>query len=92
MSDQTMILNLILNGIIIVFSLGLLGISLLSYKKFRNTKLLFVSVVFFLFSLKALITVLSFFLGFAPKINSSIYAGFLDLTIIIILYLAMLKR
>lgn len=87
-----MILNLVLNGIIMVFSLGLLGISLFSYKRFKNTKLLFVSGVFLLFFIKSMITVLSFFVGFIPEIAPSIYLGFIDLAIITLLYLATLKR
>lgn len=84
--------DLIISGIIIVFSLGLTVISILSYKKYRNPKLLFVSIVFILFFIKGIISVLSIFTEIVPKYDMFTYSGFIDLAVLILLYLATLKR
>ena len=52
--------DIIINSFITMFSLGLLIVSLASYKKYKNTKLLFITAVFILFSIKAIIISLGF--------------------------------
>jgi len=87
-----MLANLIISGIIIVFSLGLAVISILSYKKYRNQKLLFVSIVFILFLVKGLFSVLSVFTDIIPEYDMFNYSGIIDLAVLVLLYLATLKR
>jgi len=77
---------------ITVFSLGLLVVSLLSYKKHKNTKLLFVSVVFFIFFIKGIVLSLGIFLDYFSNLTYSIYLGLLDLVVLIMLFIATLKR
>ncbi len=84
--------DLIISGIIIVFSLGLAVISILSYKKYRNQKLLFVFIVFILFLIKGSISVLSIFMEIIPEYDMFTYSGIIDLAVLILLYLATLKR
>lgn len=87
-----MIWTLVIGGIILVFSLGLFGISILSYRRYKNRKLLFVSTVFFLFFIKGILSVLSIFLDFIPKVGLFNYSGLIDLAVLILLYMATLKR
>ncbi|MFP4051225.1 MAG: hypothetical protein ACLFVB_05745 [Thermoplasmata archaeon] len=87
-----MIWTLVISGMIIVFALGLFIISILSYQKFRNKKLLFVSIVFSLLFIKGLISALSVFIDYIPESNLFPYSGLIDLGILTMLYLATLKR
>ena len=87
-----MIWTLIISGIIMVFALGLFIISIFSYRKFRNKKLLFVSIVFSLLFTKGLISALSVFIDFIPQSEMLPYSGLIDIGILAMLYLATLKR
>ncbi len=82
---------LIISGCMIVFALGLTIISLLSYREYRNKKLLFVSIVFILLLAKGGISLLSIFLDQLPQSPIVFYSGLIDLGILILLYLATLK-
>jgi len=83
--------SIAINGFLTVFSLGLLIISLISYKKSRNTKLVFVSMVFFVFFIKSIVLSIGIFYEIDYlKINP--FFGFFDLTILILLFIATLKR
>ena len=87
-----MILTLVISGIIIVFALGLFIISILSYRKFGNKKLLFVSIVFLLLFIKGVLSALSVFVDFIPESDILPYSGLIDIGILTMLYLATLKR
>lgn len=87
-----MIWTLIISGIIMVFALGLFIISIFSYRKFRNKKLLFVSIVFSLLFVKGLISALSVFIDIIPESEMLPYSGLIDIGILAMLYLATLKR
>jgi len=87
-----MIWTLIISGIIIVFAFGLFIISILSYRKFKNKKLLFVSIVFSLLFIKGMISALSVFIDIIPKSDVLPYSGLIDIGILAMLYLATLKR
>jgi len=54
--------SIIIYAFITIFSIGLFCVSLLSFNKSKNKKLLFVSIVFFLFFIKGVILSLSLFL------------------------------
>ena len=80
---------------ITIFSLGLLIVSLVSYKKYKNSKLLFITLVFFVLLIKGILFSVSLFFPELSMINSllfSIYGGLFDLTILVLLFIATLKR
>jgi hypothetical protein len=89
-----------LEGIIIsagvtIFSFGLMIISLASYKKYHNPKLLFISGVFVVLFVKGILFSLSIFLPDMSILRTflySIYSGLFDLIILILLFIATLKR
>jgi len=84
--------GLIINAGITVFSLGLLLVSILSYRRYRNNKLLFVSFVFLIFFIKGVILSLGLFSQQLTDMISNPYFGFLDLIILVFLFIATLKR
>lgn len=90
MLDET-IVNSIIYGFLTVFSFGLWVISILTYQKSKNKKILFVNIVFLLFFLKGLLLSLSiFFNGFLDFLTIPILAVF-DLLILVLLFIAVLK-
>ena len=84
--------SIILYSCITIFSLGMLIVSALSYKKYKNKKLIFVSLAFLLFFIKGIILSLSLFIDEIIPISSSSYMGLFDLMILIMLFTATLKR
>ena len=80
------------DAFITIFSLGLFIVSILSFKKFKNIKLLFVSIVFLVFLIKGLIMSYSLFNTGLGNLNSSFYFGIFDLLILVLLFVATLKR
>jgi hypothetical protein len=90
--DNISLVNISIVGITTVFSLGLFIISLTSYRKSRNKKILFVSLVLLLFFIKNLL--LSSFL-FAAQIQNNINIFVLelfDLLILVFLFIAVLTK
>lgn len=83
---------IVLNAFITIFALGMLIISLLSYLKYKNWQLLFVSSAFFVFFIKGILQSLSLFYEGVGVITSSIYVVLSDLIILILLFMATLKR
>ena len=83
---------IIINACITIFSLGMLIVSLLSFNKYKNTKLLLVSIVFLIFFIKGLIFSFSLFYDNINNIISNIYIALFDLSILILLFMATLKR
>ena len=75
-----------------ICSLVLLITSILSYKKYKNKKLLFIIAVFLFFLIRGVL--LSFALFYKPlePFVSSYYTWLIDLIILNLLYLAALKR
>jgi len=71
---------------------GLLAVSLASYRKYKNLKLLFVSFVFIVFFIKGILLSLGLFNEDIASILTSTYAGLFDLAILILLFIATLKR
>lgn len=87
--------EIIISSSITIFSLGLLVVSLLSYKKFKNIKLLFISLVFVVLLIKGILFSLTLFFQELSSINDflfSIYGGLFDLILLILLFIATLKR
>ena len=84
--------SIIINACITIFSLGLLIVSLMSYRKYKNAKLLFVSIVFLVFFVKGIVFSLSLFSVQFGDIASNPYIGLFDLTVLVLLFMATLKR
>lgn len=90
--DSMSYVNIIIIGIATIFSLGLFIISLNSYRKSKNKKIFFVSIVLLLFFIKN--TLLSFFL-FTAQIQNNINLLALelfDLLILVFLFIAVLSK
>lgn len=84
--------EIIISAFVTIFSLGLLAVSLASYRKYRNMKLLFVSLVFLIFLVKGILMSLSLFFGDIVALDSILYNGLIDLGILLLLFIATLKR
>jgi hypothetical protein len=84
--------NIIIAASITIFALSLFIISLVSYKKYKNTKLLFVGGVFFIFFIRGILLSLEIFYKQVSNILSNPYFELLNLTILILLFIATLKR
>ncbi len=82
----------IIYGFLTIFSLGLLIISILSYWKSKNKKILFVSIVFLLFLLKGMILSISIFLADLQEFLSIAFFAVFDLLILFLLFIAVLKK
>ena len=85
-------INIIIAACVTVFSLGLLFISLLSYHRTKNIKLLFVSLVFLVLLIRGILLSISLFNEQLKPLGTMPYVGLLDLTILILLFIATLKR
>jgi len=84
--------SIIIDACITIFALGLLIVSLLSYRKYKNTKLIFVSLVFLVFFLKGIMLSISLFYEQLSGFISNPYFRLLDLFVLILLFIATLKR
>lgn len=87
--------QIILSAGITIFSLGLLVVSIMSYRRFQNKKLLFVSFVFLVFFIKGVLMTLQVFslgLSGVDVLLTGSYNGVLDLIILVFLFMATLKR
>jgi len=84
--------SIVINACITIFSLGLLIVSLMSYRRYKNAKLLFVGIVFFVFFVKGIFFSLSLFNEQLAALSSNPYVGLFDLTILILLFMTTLKR
>jgi hypothetical protein len=84
--------QLLITPFLIVFSLGLLITSLMSYQRSKNTKLIFVSVVFFLFLLKGILMGIDVMYPGIPLLSSLFSFAVVDVIILVLLFIATLKR
>ncbi|MCX6666050.1 MAG: hypothetical protein NT038_08360 [Euryarchaeota archaeon] len=85
--------QLVISAFITMFSLGLFIISLASYRRYKNVKLLVVSLVFLVFLVKGILLSLGLFSEDILRIVSSATAGGLvDVLILGLLFIATLKR
>jgi hypothetical protein len=84
--------TIILSAFTTIFSIGLLLISLTSYRKYRNPKLLFVSFVFLVFFIKGVLLSSTLFSNAFTFLLSNPLTGFFDVIILLLLFIATLKR
>jgi len=84
--------DIIISAFVTIFSFGLLVVSLASYRKYKNLKLLFISIVFLALLIKGILLSLSLFSDEIIMLNSVFYTGLFDLIILILLFMATLKR
>jgi hypothetical protein len=86
------IYQIIISAFITIFSVGLLAVSFASYRKYNNQKLLFVSLVFFIFLIKGILLSLQLFYPGLLPFSDLLITGFFDLCILVLLFIATLKR
>ena len=84
--------SIIISPFLIVFSLGMLITSIMSYHRSKNIKLIFVSLVFLIFLIKGIIIALTIAYQEFTVLTSLSYFGTLDVIILILLFIATLKR
>lgn len=84
--------SIIMDACVTIFSLGLLIVSLLSYRRYKNAKLIFVSLIFLVFFIKGILLSLSLFNEQMTSMLSNPYVGLFDLVILVLLFIATLKR
>jgi len=84
--------NIVIAACVTVFSLGLLFISLISYHRTKNIKLLFVSIVFFVFLIRGILLSVNVFNEQLESLITMPYVGMLDLIMLVLLFIATLKR
>lgn len=83
--------SIFINVCITFLSLAILLLSIASYKKFKNVKLIFVTSAFFIFLIKGLMLSLGLFLNDFSPIISSPYFGLFDVIILSLLFVSTLK-
>ena len=81
-----------LSAFITIFSLGLLSISLKSYRKSKNTKLLFISLVFLTFFTKGIILSITVFIEGITLLESMTLFLLFDFLLLFFLFIGTLKR
>ena len=86
------VLELFILSIIIVISFGLLVLSLFAYRKNKNLKMLFISFVFLVFFIKVVLYNISLFVSEINIFDSMISIWIFDLVILVLLYVASMKR
>jgi hypothetical protein len=77
---------------ITILSLGIVILSLMSYKDQRNTKLLFITIAFLVFLIKGVVMSLSLFFTELSSVTTSIYFAGFDVVILFIFFVSTLKR
>jgi len=84
--------NTIIFGFLTVFSFGLWIISIFSYRKSRNKKLIFVNIVFLIFFIKGVLLSSSIFISEIYDSVSIQLLAVIDLIIICLLFISVLKK
>ena len=85
------VLDLFISASITVLSLGLFILSMLGYLKRKNTKMIFVSLVFLVFLVKGILLSLGVFSSEIIVLNSSFNPWIFDLVVLVLLYVTSLK-
>jgi hypothetical protein len=85
------IIELFLTASITMLALGLMILSLLGYRKNHNTKMLFITMVFFVFLIKGLLFTIDLFIEDFTIFASNLNIWFFDLAVLVLLYIASLK-
>lgn len=84
--------EVVISAFITIFSFGLLCVSLKSYRKHNNIKLLIIGLVFFVFLIKAILVSIGLFYPNLVVIEFDLYSGLFDFAILLLLFIATLKR
>jgi|GEM_PF-907694 len=90
--DNIAFVNIGIVGITTVFSLGLAIISLISYLRSKNKKILFVSFVLLLFFIKNLLLSFFLFIGQIQNDITILALELFDLFILVFLFIAVLTK
>jgi len=85
-------IEVIISAFVTIFSLGLLCVSIKSYRKHNNIKLLIIGFVFLVFLIKALLVSIGLFYPDFTVIRFDLYSGLIDFIILLLLFIATLKR
>jgi len=87
-------ISIAISAFVTIFALGLLIVSLFSYRRHRNMKLLIISVVFLLFLMKGIL--LSIGLIYEDMVlsvlTSLVFIGAFDFIVLLLLFLATFRR
>ena len=86
------VINSIIFGFGVIFSLGLFIISLNSYQRSKNKKIFFVSFVLFFFFIKFILLSISLFYLQLEDLVSIMLLSVFDLIILVLLYVAILAK
>jgi hypothetical protein len=81
-----------ISAFITIFSVGLFAISFASFRKYKEIKLLFVGCVFIFFLAKGFLFSLGLFSNNITSGNLIFYFGIIDVIILVLLFIATLKR
>ena len=84
--------SVIISSSVTILSLGLLLLALAGYKKYKNIKLIFVSLVFVVLLVKGILFSFGLFNEDVVELLSFPYVGIFDLIILILLFISTLKR
>jgi len=84
-------LSMPVNVLLFIVALVLLGVSLLAWKKNKSKRLLLVTISFGLFFVKALLSLLDYFVSPGIFMNYAIQ-GFFDLVILVFLFVALFRK
>jgi len=85
--------TIIISAGVTMLSLGLLVVSLLSYRKYKNTKLLLISLVFIFFFIRGILLSISVFVdNFAEMFLTGFSVGLFDFIMLVLLFIATLKK
>ena len=83
--------SIFINACITILSLAILILSFVSYKKYKNVKLMFVTAAFFVFLIKGILLSLGLFYLEIMDFNTSPYFGLFDVIILALLFISTLK-
>jgi len=86
------LIQIVLTSCLTVLSLGMILISILSYRTSKNKKLLFVGLAFLILFLKGIWQSISLFTTVLPPVTIDSFQVFFDVLIVVILFGATLKR
>lgn len=81
-----------ISAAITICALVLLITAILSYKRYKNQKLIFITLVFLFFLIRGTLLSISLFYEPLESFSSSYYTWLVDLVILNLLFLAALKR
>jgi O-antigen/teichoic acid export membrane protein len=88
-------IGIVISATITLFSLGLLLISLKSYSRYKNKKLVFICVVFLVLLLKGVLFSISMLFQEFSWVKTyvfSVYSGLFDVFILLLLFMGTLMR